>query len=254
MNEIVNKFLLAGNKFVPELHWKQPGFNCSACGPFARDKERIEKLMQKGNTEFIYRNELDKACFQHDMAYGKAKDLPKRTQPDRVLRDKAFKIESDPKYNGYQRGLASIVYKFFDKISSRSGVDAEPNNQLANELHRQIIRKSKRWKVSSSFRDNIWGVDFADMQSLSKYNHRIKCLLCATDLLSEYALVVPLKDKRATAIDNAFQKTISKRRKPNKIWVDQGGEFYNRLFKRFLKTNIIEMYSAYNEGKPVFAE
>ena len=92
------------------------------------------------------------------------------------------------------------------------------------------------------------------MQSLSKYNHRIKCLLCATDLLSEYALVVPLKDKRATAIDNAFQKTISKRRKPNKIWVDQGGEFYNRLFKRFLKTNIIEMYSAYNEGKPVFAE
>ena len=92
------------------------------------------------------------------------------------------------------------------------------------------------------------------MQSLSKYNNGIKCLLCATDLFSEYALIVPLKDKRATTIDNAFQKTISKGRKPNKIWVDQGGEFYNRLFKRFLKTNIIEMYSTYNEGKPVVAE
>ena len=78
------------------------------------------------------------------MADGKPKDLPKRTQSDKVLRDKAFKIESDPKYDGYQSGLASIVYKFFDKISSRSGVDAEPNNQLANELHRQIIRKFKR--------------------------------------------------------------------------------------------------------------
>ena len=115
MNEIVNKFLLAGDKFMPEVHLKQPGFTYSACGPFTKSKERIEKFMQTGNTDFIYRNELHKACFQDDMDYGKSKDLAKRIQSDKVLRDKAFKIASDPKYDGYQRGLASMVYKFFYK-------------------------------------------------------------------------------------------------------------------------------------------
>ena len=147
MNVIVNRFLLAGDKFMPELHLKQPGFTYSACDPFTRNKERIEKFMQTRNTDFTYRNELNKACFQHDMAYGKSKDLVKRTHSDKVLRDKAFKIASDPKYDGYQRGLASMVYKFFDKKSSGSGVATEPNYQLANELHRQIIRKFKRRKV-----------------------------------------------------------------------------------------------------------
>ena len=198
--------------------------------------------MQTGNTDFIYRHELDKACFQHDMVYGKSKDLVKRTQSDKVLKDKAFKIASDPKYDGYQRGLASMVYKFFDKKSSGSGVATEPNYQLANELHRQIIRKFKRRKVYSSFRDNIWSADLADMQSLSKCNKGIRFLLCAVDLFSKYGWVVPLKDKRGATIVNAFQNIISKGRKPNKIWVDQGGEFYNKLFKRFLKINNIEMY------------
>ena len=147
MNEIVNTFLLVGDKFIPEMHLKQPGFTYSACGPFTKNKERIEKFMQTGNTDFIYKNELDKACFQHDMAYGKSKDLAKRTQSDKVLRDKAFKIASDPKYDGYQRGLASMVYKFFDKKSaslnksSGSGIANEPNYQLANELHKPINPK-----------------------------------------------------------------------------------------------------------------
>ena len=114
MNGIVNKFLLVGDKFVPEIQLKQIGFTYSACAPFAKNKERIEKFMQTGNTNFIYKNELDKACFQHDMAYGKSKDLVKRTQSDKVLRDKAFKIANDPKYDGYQRELASMVYKLFD--------------------------------------------------------------------------------------------------------------------------------------------
>ena len=99
--------------------------------------------MQTGNTDFIYKNELDKACFQHDMAYGKSKHLAKRTQSDKFLRDKAFKIASDPKYDGYQRGLASMVYKFFDKKSKGSSITNEPNYQLANELHKPIIRKKK---------------------------------------------------------------------------------------------------------------
>ena len=110
--------------------------------------------MQTGNTDFIYKKELDKACFQHDMAYGKSKDLIKRTQSDKVLKDKAFKIASDPKYDGYQRGLASMVYKFFNKKSASlnkskgSGIAnkcaSEPNYQLADELHKPIIKKLKK--------------------------------------------------------------------------------------------------------------
>ena len=141
MNEIVNKFLLAGDKFMPEMHLKQPGFTYSACGPFTKNKERIEKFMQTGNTDFIYKNELDRAFFQHYMAYGKSKDLAKRTLSDKVLRDKIFKIASQPKNDGYDRGLASMVYKCFDKKFSGSGVANESNYQLANETHKPIIRK-----------------------------------------------------------------------------------------------------------------
>ena len=96
MNEIINKCLLVGDKFMPEMHLKQPSFTYSTYGPFTKNKERIEKFIQTGNTNFIYKNELDKACFQHDMAYGKSKDLTKRTQPDNVLKDKAFKIANNP--------------------------------------------------------------------------------------------------------------------------------------------------------------
>ena len=124
-----------------------------------------------------------------------------------------------------------MVYKFFDKKfallnkSCGSGIANEPNYQLANELHKPINRKFKKTTVYSSFKDNILGVDSADMQSLSKYNKGIKYLLCAIDLFSKYGWVVPLKDKKGTSIVNAFQKVISEGRKPNRIWVDQGSEF-----------------------------
>ena len=164
MNEIVNKFLLGGNKFIAEMHLKEPGFTYSTCGSFTKNKERVEKFMQTGNTDFIYKNKLGQGCFQRDTAYGKSKDLEKRTQSDKIWRDKAFKIASDPKYDGYQRGLASMVYKFFNKKSSGSDVDAEPHYQLASELHKQIIKKFKRRKLYSLFGDNISDVDLADMQ------------------------------------------------------------------------------------------
>ena len=141
--------------------------------------------MQTGNTYFIYKNDLDKASFQHDMAYGKSKDLAKRTQSDKVLRDKAFKIASNPNYDEYQRGLAAMLYMFFDKKSSGGAIRPVPNYQLANELHRQIIRTFKRRKLYSSFRDNIWSVDLADIKSLSKYNKGIRYLLCAFELFSK---------------------------------------------------------------------
>ena len=90
------------------MHLKQPGFTYSACGPFTKNKEKIEKYIKARNTDFIYRNDLDKACFQHDMVYGKSKDLARRTQSDNVLRDKALEIASNPKYDGYQRGLGIL--------------------------------------------------------------------------------------------------------------------------------------------------
>ena len=128
------------------------------------------------------------------MVYGKSKDLVKRTQSDKALRDKAFKIASDPKYDGYQRWLASLVYKFFDKKSSRSGnTTNEFNYQLANELHKPVIKRFKKRKVYSSFKDNIWGVDLADMQSLSKFNKGFQYLLCAIDMFSKYAWVIPIR-------------------------------------------------------------
>ena len=90
MNKIVNKFLLAGDKFMPEMHLKKPGFTYSACGPFTKNKERIQKFRETGDTSYIYKNEIDKVCFQHDMAYRDFKDLTRRTTSDKVLRDKAI--------------------------------------------------------------------------------------------------------------------------------------------------------------------
>ena len=114
------------------MHLKQPGFTCSACGPFTKNKERIQKFKETGNTSYIYKNELDKACFQHDMAYGDFKDLAKRTASDKVLRDKAFNIAKNPKYDGYQRGLASMVYKIFDKNSADGGIVNDNDNDNNN--------------------------------------------------------------------------------------------------------------------------
>ena len=133
-------------------------------------------------------------------------DLAKRTQSDKVLRDKAFQIANDPKYDGYQRGLASMVYKFFDKKSSGSGIANKPNYELEDELHERITQKFKKGKIYSSFRDNIWGVDLADIQLLSKYNKGIKYLLCAIDLFSKYVWVVSIKDKKGFRLLMPFKK------------------------------------------------
>ena len=260
-NSIINKFLIAGDKFMPELHLVTPIVKkYSACGPFTKHTQRIQDFLNTGKLIYIYKNDLDKACFQHDMAYNKFKNLEKRTQSDIVLKNKALKIASNPKYNGYERGLASMIYRFFDKKSKGSGLKENQwnflqNSQLANELHKTIIRKFKKRKVYSSFKDNICGVNLADMQLISKYNKVSRYLLCVIDLFSKYSWVVSLKDKKGVSIVNAFQKILdSSKRKPNKIRVDQGSEFYSNIFKKFLKDNDISMYSTYNEGKSVVAE
>ena len=162
MNNVFNKFLLAGDKFMPEMHLRQPQF-----------VYRIKKFKQIGVTRYICRNVLYKASFQHDSAYSDHKDLINRTKSDKVLRDKAYDIANNPEYGGYQRGLASMVYKFFDKKST-AGPTAEPSalassslertgsgfkklknttksssSILADELHKPIIRNFNKRKVYS---------------------------------------------------------------------------------------------------------
>ena len=148
-----------------------------------------------------------------------------------------------------------MVYRIFDKKSKDIGIKYMPNHQLANELHKSIIIELKRRRVYSSFKDNIWGVDLADMQLISKYNKGIRYLLCAIDLFVKYAWVAPLKDKKGITIVNAFQSILdNSKRKPSKTWVDQGSEFYNSSFKKWLEDNDIKVYSTYNEGKSVVAK
>ena len=167
MNNIINTFLLAGDKFMPEMHLRQRQFTYSTSGPFTKHKKRIQKFKKTGDTNYIYKNELDKACFAHDAAYSDSKDLTERTAADKILRNKAFNIAKDPKYDGYQRGLASMVYKFFDKKSAsladkstkRRGVTTlinkslSQNRQLAEELHKPIIKKLKKRKVHSTSKE-----------------------------------------------------------------------------------------------------
>ena len=174
---------------MPEMHLRQPQFTYSACGPFTKHNQRIQKFKETGDTNYIFKNGLDKACFAHDAAYSDSKDLTKRTVADKILRNQSFNIAKDPKYDGYQRGLVSMVYKFFDKISKGSGVVntklTPQNQQLTEELHKPIIRKFEKRKVHAAFKDNIWGADLADMQLFSRYNKGIRFLLCVIDNFSK---------------------------------------------------------------------
>ena len=249
---------------MPEMHLRQPRFTYSACVPFTKNKERIQKLKETGDSRYIYQNELDKACFQLDMAYGDFKDLTRRTASDKILRDKAFNIAKNLKYDGYQRGLASMVYRFFDKKSvspARSAYGGAikngiiSNKVLAEELNKSIIRIFKKKKAQSNFTVNIWGVDLANMQLISKFNKGIRFLLCVIDIFSKYASVTLLKDKKGITITNTFQKSLKESNcKPTKILEDKDDEFHNRSMKSWLEKNVIEMHSTHNEGKYVVPE
>ena len=166
-NEQNRNFLLAGDKCMPEMHLKQLGFTYSTCRPFTKNKERIQKFKDTGDSSYIYKNELDKVCFQNDMAHGDFKDLKRRTFSDKFLGNKEFNIAKNPKYDEYEKGLASLVYRFFDKKSKGGGVvnnEIKQNLQLGKEFHKPIIRNFKKRTVYSRFKDNIWGTDLVDMQ------------------------------------------------------------------------------------------
>ena len=159
MNEIVNKVLLAGGKFMSEMHLRQLGFIYSACEPFTKKKESIKKIKKTGDSTYICRNQLDKASCQHDMTHGDFINLKRRTFADKLLSDQAINNAKDPEYHGYQRGLASMFSNFLDKKSSGSGIKNKniSNKELTKELHKPIIIRFNKREVQSPFVDNIWG-------------------------------------------------------------------------------------------------
>ena len=200
----------------------------------------------------FYINKLDKACFAHDAAYSDSRNLAKRTISDKILKDKANEIARNRKYDGNEGAIASMVYKVFDK-RTRSGVCV--NQQLAEELHKPVIKKVKRRKVYVRFKENIWEADLAEMGSLSSENKNVKYLLCAKDVFTKDAWVKPLKDEKGKIVLNALIKIVNKsNHKPNKLWVDQGRKFCNKLMQERLDNNDILMYSTHNEGKSVIPE
>ena len=183
----------------------------------------------------------------------------------KVLRDKTFNIAKIPIYDGYQRGLASVVYKYFDRKSSNSrqgtriisDVVSElmQRQQLLEELHKPIIRKYEKPKLYSSFKDNIWGADLADMEVINKRKKGFCFLLCVIDVCSKYTWVVPLIDENGIKIENAFQRILDNSgRKANKIWVNKGGEFCIRSMTSWQQDNDRGTYSTHNEEKCVISE
>ena len=177
-----------------------------------------------------------------------------RTASDKILLNKEFDIPKNPKYDGYQRGLASMVYNFFYQRTSGGAITNEniTNKELAEESQKQIIEKLNERKAHSSFTDNIWGAFSADVELISKFNKGIRYLLCVFDIFSKYTWVIHLNDEKGITISNAFQKKLNLKasnRKPNKMWEHKESEFYDRSMRSFLQNNNIEIYSTHNEGK-----
>ena len=165
------------------------------------------------------------------MTYGDFKDLTRRTASDKILHDKASNIAKNPKYEGYEGGLASMFYKFLDKKPWGETVKNEhiSNKELAEELHKPTIKKFKKTKVLSTFIDNILGTDLDDIQLISKFYKGIRFLICVIDIPSKYAWVIPLKDKKVITITNAFQKILKEsNRKQKKYGLIKAQGFYNR--------------------------
>ena len=201
------------------------------------------------NSKHLYRHELDKASFAHDAVCSDSKDLAKRTISDKILKDRNYEIDRNCKFD--HRTIASMVYKFFDKKTrSRVSVNAE----RFNELYKLVIEKFKRRKIYARFNGNIRAADLAEMESLSFKNKNVKYLLCVVDVFTKYAWVKRLKNKKGKTVLNAMIEIVNEfNRKPNKLWVDQGREFCNRLIQEWLNNNDILMYLTQNESKSVIA-
>ena len=236
---------------MPEMHLRQPRFTYSFYEPLQKKQNKITKIQRNRRFRYMYRNELDKVCFQHDMTYGDFKDLPRewRLAKHYISHWVAQSASSNPKYDGYQRGLASMVYKLCDKKAGQTVAGISENQELASELHKRITRKFQKCNVYSSHWENILSADLANVWLISKYNKRVKFLLRVIDIYSKVLCyyywnfwVFLLKDRKCIIITNAFQKVLDKSgHTPNEMWADQGSEFYKRSMKSCLYNNGIKM-------------
>ena len=241
-DSIINKFV---NNLPIELHLRDPVVGTySACGPGTKHKDRIEKYIQTGDTSHIYKNDLDKHCFYHDSVYDKYKDVPTRQVADKKLMDGAFQIASDESKNGYERMLASMIYKFFDKkIQMGQGVKEDT---LADELHKPIRHNFKRRRVNVFKPNDILAVDLVDMVNNRDEGYRY--ILTAQDVFTKYSFAIPLKTKKTEELIKAF-KTIFNTHKFAKIWTDQETGIYSNQFQEFLLNEDVGLYSTASEKK-----
>ena len=243
MNEIINQFV---NNLPFEMHlYDSKVGKYSACGPGTKHSERLEKYKKTGDVSYIFKNELDKACFFHDAGYNKVKTADARIPYDKRLIDDTLKILSNPDVGGYQKMYAAMINKFFTKKIG-GGI-------LADKLHKPVRRKFARRRVISYGIDRIWATDLVEMQQFSRWNKGYKYLLMVIDVFSKYGWIEPLKDKRGQTVAAAFKK-LFQHRKPNLIWSDKGSEFYNQSLKQLLDKHNIELYSTQNEEKSSVVE
>ena len=181
---------------MKELHLKMPKLAHGACGQFTIHRKSIHKVRETSNLKHFYRNELDKACFAHGVTYSDSKGLIK------ISKDRAYAIARNRQYDEYQRALANMIYKFFDR-KIRSGLNV--NEYLPEELYKPVIKKFKKpRKVCARFEDNIWTVDFAKMGSLSSKNKNVKYWSCFIDVFTKYEWVKPSKDKKGKTVLDAI--------------------------------------------------
>ena len=202
MKKIVNKILLARHKFMPERDLWQPGFTCSACEPFTKNKERIQKCKEIGDSLYIYPNKLDKASFQNDMAYGDFKDLTRKTASQNILHDTAFNMMY----------INAVLHQWFiNFLIKKLLVNIEnyniSNKTLTGNYTNQLLESfRKKTKVHLSFTTNIWNDDLVTMQLISKLNIGFRFPLCIIYIFSKYAWAIPLKDKKEILLLMLFKK------------------------------------------------
>jgi hypothetical protein len=242
-DSVINKLV---NNLPFEMHaWSPEVGKYAACGPGSKTQERLDQYIKTGDTNHIFKNELDKACLYHDVAYGSNKDVPSRHIADKELMDRAIAIASDKTKNGYERALSSLLYKFFEKkIKMGQGIQSD-NAVLADELHHPIRHNYPRRKVKATNVDEIWACDLVDMTEVNADNG-YRYILNIVDCFSKYAWSVPLKSKRTEELVEAF-RTLFRTSKPERLWWDEESGIHSNKFQTFLMNENVALYTTGSE-------
>ena len=286
MESIINQFV---NSLPFELHLVDPIVGkYSACGPGTKHKERIKKFLETKDVTNLYKNDLDKACFLHDSGYSKFKDVEGRRPYDKKLIEDSKKIINS-NLDGFQRGYASMINKFFSKkiggelsrreINTLKKTHYNPLTGYSsmNELHRRtgiptskikewletqdtytkhkpIVRKFKRRKVITGGVNHQWQADLVELQEFAKVNDGYRYLLTVIDIFSKYAWAIPIKNKTGNEVTKAFEKIFNINGGPLAIQSDKGVEFLNKKTQNLFKSKNIKSFVTENETKAQIVE